>query len=76
MFSLPRPRTSEAARCNSSSVLCGLASRPIADAPCVALISSRPLATYSSAVCQSTSCQVPPCFNMGLVSRSSPFSAS
>jgi hypothetical protein len=39
-------------------------------------MSCRPLATYSSAVCQSTSCHWPPCLSMGLVRRSALFSAS
>src|SRR3990167_8841273 len=45
-------------------------------APWLALISSKPLATYSNAVCQSTFVHFPPCFSMGVVKRSSLFSAS
>ncbi len=76
MFSLPRPRTRAPARASSSSVLCGLTSAPMDEAPCSAWICLKPLATYSSAVCQSTACHWPPCLIIGCVRRSSPFSAS
>jgi hypothetical protein len=61
---------SMAARNSSSSVLCGLTSVPMLCAPWSALICFRPLATYSSAVCQSTCCHWPPCLSMGCVRRS------
>ena len=51
-------------------VLCGLTSAPMLCAPCSALICFRPLATYSSAVCQSTVCHSPPCLIIGAVRRS------
>ena len=45
MFSLPRPRTSLASRCSSSSVLCGEPSAPMLGAPYSALMRFRPSAT-------------------------------
>ena len=75
-FSLPRPRMKALARDSSSSVLCGLSKAPMLWAPCSDLICFRPLATYSSAVCQSTGFQTPPCLSMGVVRRSSLFKAS
>ena len=76
MFSLPIPRTNWPAKCNSSSVQCGLTKAPMEAAPWLLLICLRPLATYSKAVCQSTSTHLPPCLIMGEVSRSGEFSAS
>ncbi|MOA11720.1 hypothetical protein D3C78_1316750 [compost metagenome] len=76
MLSLPRPRSNAPARCSSSSVLWGLTRAPMAFAPWSCLICCKPLATYSRAVCQSTSFHSPPCLSMGRVRRSSPLSAS
>ncbi len=76
MLSLPNPRTSAPARNNSSTVLCGLTSAPMLWAPCSVLTHRRPLATYSRAVCQSTSFHSPPCLSMGRVRRSGEFNAS
>ena len=42
MFSLPRPRTSLASRCSSSTVLVGEASAPMLCAPCSTVIWVRP----------------------------------
>ena len=60
---------------SSSSVECGDTSAPSARAPCLATMSVRPCATNSSAVCQSTTFQSPPCFTIGAVRRSSELSA-
>ena len=70
MLSLPRPRISSPARYSSSTVLCGLANVPMLLAPWSALMSFRPLAMYSSAVCQSTDVHRSPCLIIGLVRRS------
>ena len=76
MFSLPRPRTSCASRCSSSTVLCSEPSAAMDAPPFSVLICFRPLATYSSAVVQSTGFHSPPCLSIGVVRRSSLFSAS
>ena len=76
MFWLPKPRVRLAAKNNSSAVLCGLAKVPMACGPCCALTPCKPLATYSRAVCQSTSFHSPPCLSMGLVKRSALSKAS
>ena len=48
----------------------GLANVPMLLAPWSALMSFRPLAMYSSAVCQSTEAHRSPCLIIGLVRRS------
>src|SRR3989344_946758 len=63
MLSLPRPRTNAEARYNSSTVLCGLTRAPMLLAPWSFLMFFKPLATYSSAVCQSTCLHTPPCLS-------------
>ena len=76
MFWLPKPRIKAAAKYNSSVVLCGLAKVPINSAPYCDFTPCKPLATYSSAVCQSTVFHSPPCLSIGAVSRSWLSSAS
>ena len=75
-LSLPSPRISRAASVISSSVECGDTSAPTEAAPCLSTTSETPLATNSSAVCQSTFLHSPFCFTIGETRRSSLFSAS
>ncbi|MNQ81684.1 hypothetical protein D3C85_967160 [compost metagenome] len=75
-FSEPRPLATFCSRTSSSTVECGVASAAMASAPCSCLMFFRPCATYSSAVCQSTSFHSLPCFSIGEVRRSALSSAS